>query len=116
MSPFMAATIGAALTTYVTFLPSIFFILIGAPYIERIARVAWAGSALSAITAAVVGVILTLAVFLGAQVLFPAGGVDWFAVAVTLVSLGLMILWNLDIHWLVLGGSAAGLVRVFAVA
>jgi len=116
LSPLAAASIGAALTTYVTFLPSIFFILIGAPYIERIGRVAWAGSALSAITAAVVGVILTLAVFLGAQVLFPAGGVDWIAVAVTALALVAMILWNPDIHWLVLGGAGLGLVRVFAAA
>lgn len=112
LSPLAAATAGAALTTYVTFLPSTFFILIGAPYIERIGQVAWAGSALSAITAAVVGVILTLAVFLGAQVLFPAGGVDWIAMAAMLLALGAMIRWNLEIHWLVPAGAVLGLARM----
>ena len=112
LSPLASATVGAALTTYATFLPSIFFILIAAPYIERIGQVAWAGSALSAITAAVVGVILTLAVFLGAQVIFPAGGVDWIALVATLVVLGVMIRWNVEIHWLVLAGAVLGLARM----
>jgi chromate transporter len=116
LSPLAAASIGAALSTYVTFLPSIFFILIGAPYIERIGRVGWAGSALSAITAAVVGVILTLAVFLGAQVIFPVGRVDWIALAATLLTLGVLIRWNLEMHWLVLAGATLGLARMqFAV-
>jgi chromate transporter len=116
LSPLTAATIGAALSTYVTFLPSTFFILIGAPYIERIGRIAWAGSALSAITAAVVGVILTLAVFLGAQVIFPGGQLDWIALVAMLATLGVMIAWNLEIHWLVLAGATLGLARMqFAV-
>jgi chromate transporter len=112
LSPLAAASLGAALSTYATFLPSIFFILIAAPYIERIGRIQWAGSALTAITAAVVGVILTLAVFLGTQVLVPDGRIDWIALGATIAALAVMIAWNLEIHWLVLAGCTLGLARM----
>lgn len=64
------AIAAAALTSFVTFAPSFVWIFLGAPFIERIAaRPALAG-ALSAITAAVVGVILNLALWFGLRVLF----------------------------------------------
>ena len=59
-----AAIAGAALTTWTTFLPSFALVLLGAPWIERLHADARIGSALAAITAAVVGVIANLAVFL----------------------------------------------------
>ena len=80
LSPIAAATLGAALTTWVTFVPCFMFIFAGAPYIERLRRVKLLSAALGAVTAAVVGVILNLALWFGWHSLVPGGkSVDWFA-------------------------------------
>ncbi len=68
--PLTAATVGAILTTWVTFLPSFLWIFAGAPFIEKMRGNLALGGAMSAITAAVVGVILNLAVWFGLHVLF----------------------------------------------
>ncbi|MBM3479143.1 MAG: chromate efflux transporter [Alphaproteobacteria bacterium] len=108
----LAASVGAALTTWCTFLPSFAMVLLGAPYIERLHADARIGAALAAITAAVVGVILNLAVFLAGAVLIPAGrGVDWVALLAAAAALAALIRWNLAIHWLVLAGIVFGLAR-----
>lgn len=70
LSPLTAATLGAILTTWVTFLPSFLWIFAGAPFIEKMRGNLALGGAMSAITAAVVGVILNLAVWFGLHVLF----------------------------------------------
>jgi chromate transporter len=70
LGPLAAATFAAVLTTWVTFLPSFLWIFAGAPFIEKMrGNVALTG-AMSAITAAVVGVILNLAIWFGLHVLF----------------------------------------------
>ena len=70
LNPLAAATFAAVLTTWVTFLPSFLWIFAGAPFIEKMrGNVALTG-AMSAITAAVVGVILNLAIWFGLHVLF----------------------------------------------
>ncbi|MBB3288702.1 MULTISPECIES: chromate efflux transporter [Rhizobium] len=70
LNPLAAATFAALLTTWVTFLPSFLWIFAGAPFIEKMrGNVALTG-AMSAITAAVVGVILNLAIWFGLHVLF----------------------------------------------
>ena len=61
---------GAILTTWVTFLPCFLWIFAGAPFIERLRGNRALSAALSAITAAVVGVILNLAVWFGIHTLF----------------------------------------------
>ena len=69
------------------------------------------------ITAAVVGVILSLALFFGAAVVFPqgwAGGPDLFALVLTLAALAALRLWKLDLLWVIAGGIAAGLLRGLA--
>ncbi len=116
MSPLAAATLGAAVTTYATFLPSIFLILIGAPYVERIARIKAARGALAAITAAVVGVIATLAWFFARQVVFTqsdsiGGGVDFIALATIVVAFGVLLRFKISLHWVVLAGALLGLAR-----
>jgi chromate transporter len=77
--------IGALLVAWATFVPSFIFIFAGAPYIERLRGNRALSGALSAITAAVVGVILNLAFWFGLHVLFgevrrvglmPALGID----------------------------------------
>jgi chromate transporter len=70
LAPVLGGVLGAALTTWVTFVPSFLWIFLGAPYVERLRGNKWAAGALSAITAAVVGVILNLAVWFALQVLF----------------------------------------------
>ncbi|MFG6585260.1 chromate efflux transporter [Sulfitobacter sp. 1A12779] len=70
LSPLMAATLGGLLTTWVTFVPCFLSIFLGAPFIERLRDNAVLTAALTAITAAVVGVILNLAVWFGMHVVF----------------------------------------------
>ncbi len=72
LNPWAAATVGALLTTWVTFLPSFWFILVGAPYVERLRGSAHLSAALTGVTAAVVGVIATLAVTFAGATLFGA--------------------------------------------
>lgn len=64
-SPLASALIGAVVTLWATFLPSFLFVLTAAPWIERIATWRWAAAMLSGITAAVVGVIASLALWFG---------------------------------------------------
>jgi chromate transporter len=70
LPPLLAATLGAILTTWVTFLPCFLWIFAGAPFIERLRGNAALSSALTAITAAVVGVILNLALWFAIHTLF----------------------------------------------
>ncbi len=70
LTPVWGGMLGAAMTTWVTFVPTFLWIFLGAPYVERLRGNKWAAGALSAITAAVVGVILNLAVWFALQVLF----------------------------------------------
>jgi chromate transporter len=69
-SALAAATLGAALTTWVTFLPCFLWIFAGAPYVERLRGHRPLAAALSAITAAVVGVIANLALWFALNSLF----------------------------------------------
>jgi chromate transporter len=70
LDPMTAGVLGAALTTWVTFVPCFLWIFLGAPYIEALRGKTLLTAALSAITAAVVGVILNLAVWFGLHVVF----------------------------------------------
>ena len=65
-----AGVLGATLATWVTFAPCFLWIFLGAPFVERLRHNAALSGALTAITAAVVGVILNLAVWFGINVLF----------------------------------------------
>ncbi len=70
LSPLMAGVLGGLLTTWVTFTPCFLWIFLGAPYVEKLRRNKALSSALSAITAAVVGVILNLAIWFALHVIF----------------------------------------------
>jgi len=70
MPPLLAATLGGLLTTWVTFVPCFLWIFFGAPFVESLRANKALGAALGAITAAVVGVILNLAVWFALHVLF----------------------------------------------
>ena len=70
LSPMLAATLGGLLATWVTFTPCFLWIFVGAPYIERLRGNKGLAGALSAITAAVVGVILNLSIWFALHTLF----------------------------------------------
>ncbi|MEX1025015.1 MAG: chromate efflux transporter [Planctomycetota bacterium] len=70
LDPLVAGVIGSIVVTWVTFAPCFLWIFLGAPYIESLRRVRALSSALTTITAAVVGVILNLAVWFAVHSLF----------------------------------------------
>ena len=70
LSPMIAGTLGGLLATWVTFTPCFLWIFLGAPYVETIRGRKSLAAALSAITAAVVGVILNLAIWFAIHTLF----------------------------------------------
>jgi chromate transporter len=74
LSPLMAGILGATLTTWVTFVPCFLWIFLGAPWIERLRENKAIASALTAISAAVTGVILNLAIWFAIHVLFAKIG------------------------------------------
>jgi chromate transporter len=84
-SPLTAGVLGAALTTWVTFTPSMLWIFAGAPFVEQLRANRRLSGALAAITAAVVGVILNLSVWFALHVLFGQveerhlGWLRWYA-------------------------------------
>ena len=87
LDPLVAALLAGALAAWATFLPSFVFIFLGAPWVERLTQRPRISAALGAVTAAVVGVIATLALLLARVVLFPEGlsaGPDWLALALCL--------------------------------
>jgi chromate transporter len=70
LPPLIAGTLGGLLTTWVTFVPCFLWIFLGAPFVEALRGNRALGGALAAITAAVVGVILNLAIWFALHVLF----------------------------------------------
>jgi chromate transporter len=70
LSPLLAGTLGGLLATWVTFTPCFLWIFLGAPFAERLRSVKALNAALSAITAAVVGVVLNLAGWFAVHTLF----------------------------------------------
>jgi len=84
-SPVTAGVLGAAMTTWVTFVPSMLWIFAGAPFVERLRANHELSGALAAITAAVVGIILNLSVWFALHVLFGkviemhSGPLRWYA-------------------------------------
>ena len=70
LDPMLAGVLGAAITTWVTFVPCFLWIFLGAPYIEALRGNKSLSAALSTITAAIVGVILNLAVWFAIHVVF----------------------------------------------
>ena len=110
LSPLTAATLGALITTWVTFTPCFLWILVGGPYIEQLRGNKTISMTLSAITAAVVGVILNLAIWFAIHVVHPANATfDWFAVVLALSALIAIALWKVEIVAVVIGGGIIGL-------
>src|SRR5262245_27386281 len=103
LPPILAATLGGLLTTWVTFTPCFLWIFFGAPFVEALRANKALGAALAAITAAVAGVILNLAVWFGLHVLFAK------VVTTTVIgaTFGVPVLSSVDIPSAVLALAAA---------
>jgi chromate transporter len=112
--PLLYATLGAAITTYSTFLPCFLFIFLLAPYIELLANDQRLRAILVGVTAAVVGVVANLAVFFATRVLFPDSGtfagLDVFALVVAVVSFVVLQRFKVPVYLMVPVGALAGMV------
>jgi chromate transporter len=114
LSPLLAATLGALLTTWATFTPCFLWIFIGGPHIEQLRGNSKLTNALTAVTAAIVGVILNLAVWFGLHVFFPSAGVvDWFAIVLCAAAFVAMLRYKIDIIPVVLASGLLGLIWKF---
>ncbi|HYP22158.1 MAG TPA: chromate efflux transporter [Actinomycetota bacterium] len=121
LDPVVAGILGATITTWATFAPCFLWIFLGAPYVERLRGKRGLSAALSAITAAVVGVILNLAVTFGAVALFDdvdgsrgfpvpdPTSIDAFAAALAIASLVALWRYKVNVLWVVLASAGAGL-------
>jgi chromate transporter len=87
-SLFLAGALAACLVTWFTFLPSFIFILAGGPLVESTHRNITFTAPLTAITAAVVGVVLNLALFFAYHLLWPEGWGQVFELRSALIALG----------------------------
>ena len=106
LNPWVAAVVASLLTTWVTFVPCFVFVFVGAPYVERLRGNHALSAALTAITAAVVGVIANLAIYFAIHTLFSEvtevawgpvrmelpvpGTLEPFSLAVTLIAVFLL--------------------------
>jgi chromate transporter len=109
LPPLTSATLGALMTTWTTFVPCFLWIFLGAPHIEQLHGHRGLTTTLSAVTAAVVGVILNLAIWFGWHVVAPRPGVfDPFALILGLVIFAGLVKWNWNVVPVVLGSAAIG--------
>jgi chromate transporter len=109
------ATMTAVLASWATFLPAFVLILVGAPYVERLTAQPRLAGALAGITAAVVGVIASLALAFARAVFVPAGidAPQWFLLALAALALALLERTRVDVLWIIAGGAIVGLVAGF---
>jgi chromate transporter len=124
LSPLLAALLGSLVATWVTFAPCFLWILLGAPYVERLRGRRGLAGALAAITAAVVGVILQLAVWFALHTLFGTvselrltgfrlfvpdpGTLDWGALAIAVGACWLLFRARAGMLWTLAAAVAAG--------
>ncbi len=107
--------VAACVVTFFTFLPSFFFILAGAPFIESTRHLPQLAAPLAAITAAVVGVIVNLALFFALHVLLPqgaGGGIDWGAAALGVAAVFALFRFGVGVIPLIAACALVGLARV----
>jgi chromate transporter len=110
-SLFLAGALGAAVATFFTFLPSFVFILVGGPLVEATHGDLKFTAPLTGITAAVVGVIVSLAVFFARHVFFT-DGVDWIALAAALAALVALVRYKVGLIPVILVSGLAGMLLI----
>ncbi len=112
VNPAMAVA-GACIATFFTFLPSFLFILLGGPLVEATHDEIRLQAPLTAITTAVVGVILNLALFFGGHTVWPAGvklaGTDWAALTLATAALVALVKFEVSVTRLIAVCAALGL-------
>jgi chromate transporter len=101
---------GALVATFFTFLPSFVFILLGAPLVEATREDLAFDAPLAAVTAAVVGVIVNLALFFAGHVLWPHGSPDWIAAAIAAGALVALVRFDAGIVKTLAACAALGLI------
>lgn len=130
LDPLQAATFGAILATWVTFVPCFLWIFLGAPFIERLRSNVAISGGMAAITAAVVGVILNLAIWFGLHVLFSEvatfqvgplsmqvpvlSSVEWASVVLTLLAVFGIFRLKMSVMTILLGTAVLGMVSTLA--
>jgi chromate transporter len=108
LPPLLAATFGALVTVWATFMPSFALVFAGAPWIERMGRVATWRHALAAISAAVLGVIANLALWFGAHAALRGDRIDWNVPLLALLLWLLLQRFRPSVPLIVLLGAALG--------
>jgi chromate transporter len=108
-----AGVAGALVATFFTFLPSFVFILAGGPLVEATHGDLRFTAPLSGITAAVVGVVVSLAVFFARHVFFSQG-IDWIGLAACAVALVALVRYKVGLIPLVAAMGAAGMLWTLA--
>lgn len=125
-APLLAGTAGGLLATWVTFAPCFAWIFLFAPFMERLRANPALAAALTAVTAAVVGVILNLAIwfafhviwrdvvkldhgFLSAELPVP-GSINWTAAALAVLALIAVFRWRLGMVPILAGAAALGVI------
>jgi len=122
--PLLAAIIGALLTSWVTFVPCFLWVFVGAPYVEALRNNRALNAALSAITAAIVGVILNLSVWFTLHSVFRTqrvvrvgpldvelpvwSSLDPFALLLAAAALAAMLRFRLGLGWTLAGAALIG--------
>jgi chromate transporter len=130
LSPLLAGTFAGLLVTWVTFTPCFLWVFLGAPYVEALRGARALGAALAAVTAAVVGVILNLAVWFGLHVVFRQllpwhnygftldvpvlTSIDPFATILAIAAALALFRFKMGVIPTLLGCSLAGVVLVLA--
>ncbi|TPE51675.1 chromate efflux transporter [Amaricoccus solimangrovi] len=123
-APLLAGTLGGLLATWVTFAPCFAWIFLGAPWMERLRRNASISAALTAVTAAVVGVILNLAIWFAIHVVWREvirwragplslelpvpGSIDWAAAALSALAILAVFRFRLGMVPVLAGAAALG--------
>ena len=124
LDPWLAGVLASVLVTWVTFVPSFLWIFLGAPWIERLRGNRGLAGALAAITAAVVGVILNLALWFGLNLVFRESvavrglglqldvpvpsSVDWAALALLAAALVATLRFRVGLAPLLAGSATLG--------
>ena len=110
---FVAGAVGAVLVTWFTFLPSFIFILAGGPFVESTHGNLKFTAPLTAITAAVVGVILNLAVFFAYHVLWPSGltgAFDWVSALIAIAAAVALFAYKRNVIHVIAACAVMGLI------
>jgi chromate transporter len=115
-NPFWFGVLGACVATWFTFLPSFFFILVGGPLIESTHGKLGFTAPLTAITAAVVGVIANLGLFFAYHVFLPrglGGSISWISMVICLFAGLALLKFQKGVMTVIAGSALVGLLSYF---